>query len=70
MALWQFGLVTVAHHQHDEGHPRAPTPPELAKEISAGVSGASLVVVPVCGHLSTIEKPDAVNSALAERLNA
>ena len=23
------------------------------------------VVVPTCGHLSTLEKPDAVNSALA-----
>ena len=34
------------------------TPPELAKEICAGISGARLVVVPDCGHLSTIEKPD------------
>jgi len=46
------------------------TPPELAKEISAGVSGAQLVVVPECGHLSTIERPEAVNAALAEWLNA
>jgi len=44
------------------------TPPELAKEICAGISGARLVVVPECGHLSTIEKPDAVNAALAEWL--
>jgi pimeloyl-ACP methyl ester carboxylesterase len=42
------------------------TPPELAKEICTGVSGARLVVVPDCGHLSTIEKPEAVNAALAE----
>jgi pimeloyl-ACP methyl ester carboxylesterase len=44
------------------------TPPELAKEIAAGVRGSRLVVVPDCGHLSTIEKPDAVNRALSEWL--
>jgi pimeloyl-ACP methyl ester carboxylesterase len=44
------------------------TPPELAKEIAGGISGAKLAVVPECGHLSTIEKPDAVNAALAEWL--
>lgn len=46
------------------------TPPESAKEIAAGVSGSRLVVVPDCGHLSTIEKPEAVNAALAEWLRA
>jgi len=46
------------------------TPPELSKEICAGISGARLVVVPGCGHLSTVEKPDAVNAALAEWLSA
>jgi pimeloyl-ACP methyl ester carboxylesterase len=44
------------------------TPPELSKEIAAGVRGAELVVVPNCGHLSTIEKPDAVNKVLTEWL--
>lgn len=44
------------------------TPPELAKEIAGGISGARLVVVPDCGHLSTIEQPGAVNAALAEWL--
>jgi pimeloyl-ACP methyl ester carboxylesterase len=44
------------------------TPPELAKEIAAGVRSSRLVVVPDCGHLSTIEKPDAVNRALSEWL--
>ncbi len=44
------------------------TPPELAKEICTGISGSRLVVVPDCGHLSTIEKPEAVNAALAEWL--
>ena len=45
------------------------TPPELAKEICAGISGSRLVVVPDCGHLSSIEKPEAVNAALAEWLS-
>jgi pimeloyl-ACP methyl ester carboxylesterase len=44
------------------------TPPELAKEIAAGISGARLVSVPDCGHLSTVEQPEAVNGALAEWL--
>jgi len=46
------------------------TPPELSKEICAGIAGARLVVVPGCGHLSTVDKPDAVNAALAEWLSA
>jgi pimeloyl-ACP methyl ester carboxylesterase len=46
------------------------TPPELAKEIAAGISGAKLVVVPGCGHLSTIEQPEAVNAAMIDWLNA
>jgi pimeloyl-ACP methyl ester carboxylesterase len=45
------------------------TPPEIAREIAAGIAGARLVIVPDCGHLSTIERPAAVNAALAEWLN-
>jgi pimeloyl-ACP methyl ester carboxylesterase len=41
------------------------TPPELNKEIADGISGARFVVVPECGHLSTVERPEAVNVALA-----
>jgi pimeloyl-ACP methyl ester carboxylesterase len=44
------------------------TPPEFSKEIAADILGSKLVVVPNCGHLSTIEKPDAVNKAMAEWL--
>ena len=40
------------------------TPPDLAKEIAGGISGAKLSVVPACGHLSTLEQPEAVNAAL------
>lgn len=46
------------------------TPPSLAQEIAAGIAGARLVTVPACGHLSTIEQPEAVNAALAEWLSA
>jgi pimeloyl-ACP methyl ester carboxylesterase len=40
------------------------TPPELAEELVAGIAKASLTVVPHCGHLSTLEQPEAVNRAL------
>jgi pimeloyl-ACP methyl ester carboxylesterase len=42
------------------------TPPDLAQEIAEGIPGARLVIVPECGHLSTLERPEAVNRALAE----
>ena len=44
------------------------TPPELSEEIAAGIRGARLVIVPHCGHISTMERPDAVNAALIEWL--
>jgi pimeloyl-ACP methyl ester carboxylesterase len=40
------------------------TPPALAQELAAGIPGARLVTVPDCGHLSTMEQPEAVNQAL------
>jgi pimeloyl-ACP methyl ester carboxylesterase len=40
------------------------TPPDLSKEMADGIPGAKLAVIPNCGHLSTIEQPDAVNAAL------
>jgi pimeloyl-ACP methyl ester carboxylesterase len=40
------------------------TPPDLAREMAEAVEWASLVVVPECGHLSTLERPEAVNHAL------
>jgi pimeloyl-ACP methyl ester carboxylesterase len=46
------------------------TPPDLAREIAAGIPGARLTIVPDCGHLSTIEKPEAVNHAMAEFIAA
>jgi pimeloyl-ACP methyl ester carboxylesterase len=43
-----------------------PTPPELAREMAAAIPGAKLVVVADCGHLSTLERPQAVTKALVE----
>jgi len=40
------------------------TPPKLAEEIAGGIPAARLVVVPDCGHLTTLERPDDVNAAL------
>ena len=46
------------------------TPPVLSEEIAAGIAGARLVKVPDCGHLSTLERPDAVNAALRDWMDA
>jgi pimeloyl-ACP methyl ester carboxylesterase len=47
-----------------------PTPPHLADEIAAAIPGARLVKVPECGHLSTIERPEAVTKELVAWLSA
>ncbi|HVJ55204.1 MAG TPA: alpha/beta fold hydrolase [Aliidongia sp.] len=40
------------------------TPPDLAREMAAGIPAAELEIVSDCGHLSTLERPEAVNRAL------
>jgi pimeloyl-ACP methyl ester carboxylesterase len=50
------------------GEDDALTPPELAREMAAGIRGARLVPVPGSGHLSTLERPEAVNRALLDWL--
>jgi pimeloyl-ACP methyl ester carboxylesterase len=42
------------------------TPPHLSQEIAAGIPGARLVVIPDCGHLSTLERPKAVTAAMVK----
>ena len=44
------------------------TPPELAREIAAGIPGSRLVTIPDSGHLSTLEQPAAVTKALVDWL--
>lgn len=46
------------------GREDARTPVELSREIAAAIPGANLKIVPNCGHLSTLERPEAVNRAL------
>lgn len=41
------------------------TPPALSEEMHRAIAGSELVVVPGAGHLSSFERPDAFNSALA-----
>ncbi len=52
------------------GQQDALTPPDLAREIAAGIAGARLEIVPDCGHLSTMERPEAVNRELRTWLTA
>jgi pimeloyl-ACP methyl ester carboxylesterase len=42
------------------------TPPELAREIAAGIPASRLVIISDSGHLSTLEKPQAVTDALVD----
>jgi pimeloyl-ACP methyl ester carboxylesterase len=46
------------------------TPLPLSQELIAGIAGSRLVVVPDCGHLSTMERPEAVTQALVEWMPA
>ncbi len=46
------------------------TPPELSKEMATGIRNSRLVVVPECGHLSTLERPEAVTRALVDWMQA
>jgi pimeloyl-ACP methyl ester carboxylesterase len=45
------------------------TTPEHATEIADAISGAHLMVVPDCGHLSTIEQPATITAALVAWLD-
>lgn len=40
------------------------TPPDLSREIHAAVSGAELTIIPECGHLPPIEKPEIMAALL------
>jgi pimeloyl-ACP methyl ester carboxylesterase len=46
------------------------TPPERSAEMANNIAGARLVVVPDCGHLSTLEQPRQVTQAIIEWLQA
>jgi 3-oxoadipate enol-lactonase len=44
------------------------TPPALSEQMHRAIPGSELVIVPGAGHLSSLEQPDAFNSALARFL--
>lgn len=46
------------------------TPPELSEEMNTLIPGSRLVKVPDSGHLSTLERPDAVTRALVELMQS
>jgi pimeloyl-ACP methyl ester carboxylesterase len=46
------------------GREDALTPLEWAREIADGIAGAKLRIVRDCGHMSTLERPEAVSRAL------
>lgn len=46
------------------GDADALTPPERAREMHEIITGSRLEIVPDCGHLSTLERPEAVSAAL------
>lgn len=50
------------------GRQDAITPLALHEEMAAIIPGSKLVVIEDCGHLSTLERPDAVNAALRQWL--
>jgi pimeloyl-ACP methyl ester carboxylesterase len=46
------------------GHDDQATPVDRHREIAADIADARLVVIPECGHLSTLERPEIVNREL------
>lgn len=40
------------------------SPPAANREMAAAIAGAQLHLVPDCGHMSLLERPEAVNAAL------
>ncbi len=52
------------------GDSDALTPPSRAREMVAAIPNAQLVVVPQCGHVSTLEQPELVNHALSAWLTS
>ena len=46
------------------------TPMVLSEEMAAAIPGAKLTIAPDCGHVITLERPEVVNAALVEWLEA
>lgn len=50
------------------GQQDALTPVKVAEEMHAAIAGSRLEVIPECGHLATMEAPEAVSAILARWL--
>jgi len=50
------------------GKQDAITPPELLREIADGVKGSHMEIIDECGHLSPLERPDAVTGLMRQWL--
>jgi pimeloyl-ACP methyl ester carboxylesterase len=46
------------------GHQDMLTPPDIAREIAAGIKGARMDIVEDCGHLSPLEQPERVSAIM------
>ena len=46
------------------------SPPAQHEQIAAAIAGARLAIIPECGHMATLEAPDAVNAELRRWLCA
>jgi pimeloyl-ACP methyl ester carboxylesterase len=44
-------------------------PPRLHARLAAALPGARLTEIPGCGHIATLERPEAVNERLADLLS-
>ena len=44
------------------------TPPERSRELAAAIPGAELALLPQCGHMLTMEQPEALNARLLDWL--
>ncbi len=52
------------------GEQDAATPPVLAEEMAVAIPGARLASIAACGHLSTMERPEAVTEELVAWMSA
>ena len=50
------------------GHEDAWSPPERHAEMAAVIPNSTMVDIPTCGHMSTMERPEAVSAAMLEWL--
>lgn len=46
------------------------TPLKIAQETAVGIAGSRLEIIPKCGHLPTLEQPEALNACLRKWLQS